>query len=58
MSIVMWVAISLLGAGSLAAIAFSNGEKVNAVFLVVAAVSTFAVAYRFTVSSSQKRFFN
>ncbi len=47
MSIVMWVAISLLGAGSLAAIAFSNGEKVNAVFLIVAAVSTFAVAYRF-----------
>ncbi len=43
----MWVAISLLGAGSLAAIAFSNGEKVNAVFLIVAAVSTFAVAYRF-----------
>ncbi|MCC7530499.1 MAG: carbon starvation protein A [Candidatus Melainabacteria bacterium] len=47
MSIVMWVAISLIGAGALAAIAFSNGEKVNAVFLIVAAVSTFAVAYRF-----------
>lgn len=47
MSIVLWVAVSLLGAGSLAAIAFNNGEKVNAVFLITAAVATFAVAYRF-----------
>jgi carbon starvation protein len=47
MSIVLWVAISLLGAGSMAVIAMSAGEKVNAVFLVVAAVCTYAVGYRF-----------
>ncbi|MBC7997840.1 MAG: carbon starvation protein A [Leptolyngbya sp.] len=47
MSIVLWVAISLLGAGSMAVIAMSSGEKVNAVFLVVAAVCTYAVGYRF-----------
>jgi len=47
MSIVVWVLVSLLGAGSLAVIAFNNGEKVNAVFLISAAVCTFAVGYRF-----------
>lgn len=47
MSIVVWTAVSLLGAGSLSVIALQSGEKVNAVFLIVAAVSTFAVAYRF-----------
>ncbi|MFZ0637542.1 MAG: carbon starvation CstA family protein, partial [Candidatus Acidiferrales bacterium] len=35
------------GAGALAAIAFERREPLNAVWLVVAAVSTYAVAYRF-----------
>ncbi|MBX9952545.1 MAG: carbon starvation protein A [Candidatus Obscuribacterales bacterium] len=47
MSIVVWTVISLIGAGSLGIIALSHGEKVNAVFLISAAVCTFAVAYRF-----------
>jgi len=45
--ILIWVAISALGAAGLAAIAFERREPLNAVWLVVAAVCTYAVAYRF-----------
>ncbi len=44
---VMWTLVSLLGAFSLGMIAFAQGEHVNAVWLVTAAVSTFCVGYRF-----------
>src|SRR4051794_36247586 len=43
----MWVAISLLGAIAVGAIAFHRGEQINAMWLVVAAVCTYAVGYRF-----------
>ena len=46
-SVVLWIAVSLLGAFALATIAFHRGEQINALWLVVAAVSTYAVAYRF-----------
>ena len=42
-----WVAVSLLGALALSTIALHRGEQINALWLVVAAVSTYAVAYRF-----------
>ena len=42
-----WGAVSLLGAGSVATLAWSRGETVNALWMVVAAVCVFAVAYRF-----------
>ncbi len=45
--ILLWVAISALGAGSVAFSAFHNGETINALWLVVAGVCSFAVAYRF-----------
>ena len=45
--VLLWVAVSLLGAFSLATIALHRGEQINAMWLVVAAVSTYAVAYRF-----------
>ncbi|MGB8593363.1 MAG: carbon starvation CstA family protein, partial [Candidatus Acidiferrales bacterium] len=45
--VIVWSCISLAGAGALAAIAFERREPLNAVWLVVAAVSTYAVAYRF-----------
>jgi carbon starvation protein len=44
---VIWTLVSLLGAFSLGMIAFAQGEHVNAVWLVTAAVSTFCVGYRF-----------
>jgi carbon starvation protein len=43
---VIWVAVALLGAGALGAIAFNRGEPLNAMWFVLAAVCTYAVAYR------------
>src|SRR5579862_4865126 len=45
--ILLWTSVSLLGAFALATIAVHRGEQINALWLVVAAVSTYAVAYRF-----------
>lgn len=45
--ILLWVGISLLGAGALGAIALERGEPLNAMWLVIAAVCTYLVAYRF-----------
>jgi len=42
-----WVIVALVGAGSLAWLALSRGEQVSAAWLLVAAVCTYAVAYRF-----------
>jgi carbon starvation protein len=43
----LWIGISAAGAGALALLAFARHEKVNAVWMLVAALSTFAVGYRF-----------
>src|SRR6202522_2142717 len=45
--VLLWIAVSLLGAFALATIALHRGEQINALWLVVAAVSTYAVGYRF-----------
>src|SRR5258708_35181070 len=45
--VLFWIAVSLLGALALATIALHRGEQINALWLVVAAVSTYAVGYRF-----------
>src|SRR5712692_9352223 len=45
--ILLWTFISLLGAFALATIALHRGEQINAMWLVVAAVATYAVGYRF-----------
>ncbi|MFA6287631.1 MAG: carbon starvation CstA family protein [Opitutaceae bacterium] len=42
-----WSLVAALGAGSLALLAFARGEPVNALWLVVASVCVFAIAYRF-----------
>jgi carbon starvation protein len=42
-----WSAVSGLGAASVATLAWSRGEPVNALWMVVAALCTFAVSYRF-----------
>jgi carbon starvation protein len=47
LKIVIWTAIALAGAGSLAAIAFERREPLNAVWFVIAALCTYLVAYRF-----------
>ncbi|MBL9143673.1 MAG: carbon starvation protein A [Verrucomicrobiaceae bacterium] len=43
----IWIAISALGAGSVAFSALHKGETINALWLVVAGLCSFAVAYRF-----------
>src|SRR5580658_5762522 len=43
----VWAVIGMSGASALAAIAFERDEPLNAVWLVVAALCTYLVAYRF-----------
>ncbi|NIA57008.1 carbon starvation protein A [Massilia sp. TW-1] len=42
-----WAALSLAGAASLAYVALKRGESINAVWVVVAAVCVYLIAYRF-----------
>jgi carbon starvation protein len=46
-SIIVWSIVALLGAASFAVLALSRGESINAAWLLVAAVCTYSVAYRF-----------
>jgi hypothetical protein len=46
-SIVVWASLALLGAGAFGKIALERGERLNAIWFVVAAVCTYLVAYRF-----------
>ncbi len=47
LQILIWIAISALGAGSVAFSALHKGETINALWLVVAGLCSFAIAYRF-----------
>ncbi|MEG3127362.1 carbon starvation CstA family protein [Pantoea cypripedii] len=44
---IIWLAVALIGAASFAMLALSRGEHVNAVWLVIAAVACYSIAYRF-----------
>lgn len=46
-SILLWGLISALGAAAFGVLALHRGETINAIWLIVAAVSVYAVAYRF-----------
>ncbi len=43
----IWIVVAMAGAFSFATIALNRGETVSAVWLVVAALSVYAIAYRF-----------
>jgi carbon starvation protein len=47
LSILMWLLVALAGALAVATIALHRGEQINAMWLVVAAVCTYAIGYRF-----------
>ena len=47
LSLVTWVLVAFLGAGIFGWIALNRGEKVNAAWLIIAAVCFYSVAYRF-----------
>ncbi|MEZ7209294.1 carbon starvation protein A [Pantoea ananatis] len=44
---VLWLTVALIGAGAFAMLALNRGEHVNAVWLVIAAVACYSIAYRF-----------
>ncbi|MES2606121.1 MAG: carbon starvation CstA family protein [Pseudomonadota bacterium] len=44
---VFWPLVALLGAGALGGIALNNGESINSLWLIVAAVCIYALGYRF-----------
>src|SRR6266480_3189619 len=45
--ILIWLAVAVLGALALATVALHRGEQINAMWLVVAAVCTYTIGYRF-----------
>ena len=45
--ILIWLAVAVLGALALATVALHRGEQINAMWLVVAAICTYALGYRF-----------
>ncbi|WP_028104042.1 carbon starvation CstA family protein [Pseudoduganella violaceinigra] len=47
MKTIGWAALSLLGAGALGVIALQRGEPISAIWLVIAAVCVYLIAYRF-----------
>jgi carbon starvation protein len=44
---VLWIVVALLGAVALGVVAFARGESISVVWLLIAAVATYAVAFRF-----------
>jgi len=45
--ILLWLAVSVAGAIAVAALALHRGESINAMWLVLAAICTYALGYRF-----------
>ncbi|HRJ70961.1 MAG TPA: carbon starvation CstA family protein [Terrimicrobiaceae bacterium] len=46
-SLVGWTLVAVVGAACIGVLAFSRGENVNALWMVVASLCVFAIAYRF-----------
>ncbi|GKQ38355.1 carbon starvation CstA family protein [Streptomyces sp. A012304] len=46
-AVLLWAAVSLLGAVAWGVLALSRGERISAVWLVIAALGSYAIAYRF-----------
>ena len=46
-SLLLWLAIALIGAGAYATLALQRGERLNSVFILTAALCTYAIGYRF-----------
>jgi carbon starvation protein len=57
LAVAVWVGIALLGAAAIAILALSRGETVNAVWLLCAAVCSYAIAYRFYAGFLARRVF-
>src|SRR5215211_6278648 len=46
-SFLLWLVVALLGAGGYAVVALNRSEPVNSAYILVAALCTYAVGYRF-----------
>ncbi|CRY64737.1 carbon starvation CstA family protein [Yersinia pekkanenii] len=46
-TVVIWLTVTLIGAFAFAMLALSRGEHVNAIWLVIASVACYSIAYRF-----------
>jgi carbon starvation protein len=57
LNLVVWVAVSALGAGALSVLALSRGETISAAWVVVAGLCCYAVAYRFYARFIARRVF-
>ena len=47
MKTAVWVIVSLVGAAALGVLALHRGETINAVWVLAAALCTYAIGYRF-----------
>ena len=47
LQVLIWAAVSVLGAAAFGVIALHRGETINAAWLVIAAVCTYSIGYRF-----------
>lgn len=47
LSILIWIAVALLGAFALGTVALTRGETVSALWVVIAAVCVYLIAYRY-----------
>src|SRR5512139_2462627 len=43
----LWLAVAFVGAGAYSALAMHRGEQLNSVYILIAAVCTYALGYRF-----------
>lgn len=46
-SLLLWTVVALLGAVAWGVLALARGERISAVWLVIAALGSYAIAYRF-----------
>ena len=47
LSLLLWLAIALSGGAAYAILALHRGEHLNSVFILIAALCTYAIGYRF-----------
>src|SRR5436190_19187058 len=47
LSVILWLAIAIVGAGAYGAIAFKRGEPLNSAYILVAALCSYVIGYRF-----------
>src|SRR6187455_955123 len=47
LSVIIWTSISLMGAGAFAALALRRGESINSIYILTAALCSYAIGYRF-----------